>query len=84
VATGSYGYEDDGRLTSLDYTQGSSAIYTSSGQPISYGVEYDKASNITQVTSADGTDNLGVDNSDQLRRGELRRLGSKRRACRVQ
>jgi uncharacterized delta-60 repeat protein/RHS repeat-associated protein len=65
VAVGTDTYDDDERLTNLAYTHGGSPI-TTGGSDIRYGVSYDAASNITQIVSADGTDNLTLDNSDQL------------------
>ena len=59
-------YDGDGRLTGLSYFTSTGAAQTTGGATISYGVSYDAASNITQVVSADGTDNYGVDNADQL------------------
>ena len=66
MAIGAYTYDGDERLTGLTYTHpNGSAITTAGGHAISYTVGYDAASNITQVVSADGTDNYTVDSSDQ-------------------
>ncbi|MGO9777899.1 MAG: hypothetical protein ACLPM3_15065, partial [Terracidiphilus sp.] len=68
VAVGSYGYDDDGRLTSLSYTHGGNAITTGgTGTPaVSYAWQYDHAGNVTQQVSADGTDNYTTDSANQL------------------
>ena len=62
VATSTYGYDKDGRLTSLDHTQGATTLNDYS--PIGY----DLASNVTSVTSTlDGTTSYtGYDASNQL------------------
>ncbi len=72
VAVGTYLYDSDGRLSSLDYTHtiGGTPITTGSND-VSYNLEYDAAGNITQQVSADATDNYGLDNSDQLQSASL-------------
>ena len=70
VAQGTYGYDNDGRLQTLSYAHNGSPITTGSSA-ISYGLEYDAAGNITQVTSADGSDNYGLDSADQLTTASL-------------
>ncbi|MGO9114668.1 MAG: deaminase [Thermoguttaceae bacterium] len=67
----SYDYDGDGRLTSLSYTGPGSTITTLSGSAISYGLEYDPAGNITQATSADGTDNYGLNGDNELTSASL-------------
>ena len=65
VAVGTYADNQDGELTGLNYTHDGSAI-TTGGFVINYTVEYDAAGNVTEVVSADGTDNYTVNSSDQL------------------
>jgi RHS repeat-associated protein len=71
VATGTYSYDGDERLTGLSYTHNGSAITITGGSAITYGVSYDAASNITQVVSADGTDNYGLDSANELTSASL-------------
>ena len=60
VATGTYGYDLAGRLTSLSYTKGQTAL-------VSYGWTYDAASRLTQyVNSIDGTADYTNDATGQL------------------
>ena len=66
VALGTYSYDADARITALSYAKIGGAVTTTGGSDVSYGLEHDAAGNIKQVTSADGTDNYGLDNSDQL------------------
>ena len=70
VAVGTYTYDDDERLTGLAYTHNGSAIATG-GVAIGYGLSYDAAGNITQVVSADGTDNCGLDDANELTSASL-------------
>ncbi|MGO9114664.1 MAG: RHS repeat domain-containing protein, partial [Thermoguttaceae bacterium] len=67
----SYDYDGDGRLTSLSYTGPGTTITTLSGSAISYGLEYDPAGNIMQATSADGTDNYGLNDDNELTSASL-------------
>ena len=72
VSSGAYSYDGDGRLTALGYKHAdNSDITTTGGQAVGYALEYDAAANITQVVSADGTDNYGIDPADQLKTASL-------------
>jgi RHS repeat-associated protein len=72
VATGTYTYDGDGRVSTLTYTHGESDIDAyGTSTPIAYGLTYDAASNITQVVSADGTDNVTLDACSQLKTASL-------------
>ena len=60
VATGSYGYDQFGQLTSLDYSQGETTL-------VNHGWSYDADGNVTQyVNSIDGTADYGYDATGQL------------------
>ena len=60
VATGSYGYDQFGRLTSLDYSQGQTTL-------VNHGWSYDADGDVTQyVNSIDGTANYSYDATGQL------------------
>ena len=60
VATGSYGYDQFGQLTSLDYSQGQTTL-------VNHGWSYDADGNVTQyVNSIDGTADYGYDATGQL------------------
>ena len=60
VATGSYGYDQFGRLTSLDYSQGQTTL-------VNHGWSYDADGNVTQyVNSIDGTADYSYDATGQV------------------
>ena len=60
VATGTYGFDADGNMTSLSYSQGQNTL-------VGYSWSYDAAGNMTQSTNtADGTVNYSYDPTNQL------------------
>jgi RHS repeat-associated protein len=59
VATSNYGFDRDGRLTSLAHQRGSQVL-------ANYGFVYDAGDRITQMTSADGVSNYDYDLTNQL------------------
>ena len=61
VASSTYGYDNDNRLTSLDHALGSSGSTT-----LDYSLGYDAASQITSLTTPDGSSTLGYDHGGQL------------------
>jgi len=71
VAVGTYGYDADGRLASLAYTQNSQPLKTVGNVPISYSLEEDAAGNITELVSADGTSNYTLDAANELNSASL-------------
>ena len=74
VATGSYGFDEFGQLTSLDYSQGSTTL-------VNHGWGYDADGNVTQyVNSIDGTADYGYDATGQALSRQLYHL----RNCPVQ
>jgi RHS repeat-associated protein len=60
VASTAYGYDQDSRLTSLVHTLGAPSTQ------LTYGLGYDANSQITTLTTPDGTSDLGYDNNGQL------------------
>jgi RHS repeat-associated protein len=60
IATSTYSYDSLGRLTGLDYEQGSTDLFTP------YSWSYDFLGRITQFTSDDGTTDYEYDKTDQL------------------
>ena len=66
AAVSSYGYDNENRLTSLNYTLGAS------GSPsIDYAFGYDVASRMTALTTPDGISALAYDNDNQLSSASL-------------
>jgi RHS repeat-associated protein len=60
VATSTYGYDSAGRLTSLNYAQGTTTL-------VGYTWSYDAASDVTQMTNTiDGTANYSYDPTGEL------------------
>jgi RHS repeat-associated protein len=59
VATSTFGYDDQGRLTSLTHTQGATSL-------ASYTWAFDAANRIRQMTSVDGVVNYSYDDRGQL------------------
>jgi RHS repeat-associated protein len=60
IATSTYSHDSLGRLSGLDYEQGSTDLFTP------YSWSYDFLGRITQFTSADGTTDYEYDKTDQL------------------
>jgi len=59
VATSTYGYDGDGRLTSLDHDKDTTSL-------AAYDWTYDAAGRITQFVSVDGTSDYTYDDNGQL------------------
>ena len=64
VAASTYTYDGMGRISTLQHTYGASGV-------INYSWQYDAASNVTEEFSPDGTDNYGLDASNQLTSASL-------------